>query len=210
MIVKPGQTCAEVIEAKRAEHGNEIPIPYGAIPPLDSIVELLRYVGEDPERDGLKDTPARVLKAFAQLTVGYHQKPDEILATQFVEPCDEMIVVRDVPFWSLCEHHMLPFQGKATVAYIPRHGKVVGLSKLARLVQCFSKRLQIQERLTTQVVEALEQHVSPDAACVITANHTCMQMRGVQSAGELVTSKLGGLFKTDASARAEFMAHAQR
>lgn len=173
--------------------------------PLDAVRLLLRQIGEDPTREGLEETPARVVKALGELTAGYAQDPAEILATQFTEACDEMVVVRDIPFFSLCEHHILPFSGKATVAYIPK-GKIVGLSKIPRLVQCFAQRLQVQERLTNQITDAIAEHLGAEgAACVITASHTCMQMRGVRSHGQMTTSCLRGVFRTDPVARSEFL-----
>ena len=174
--------------------------------PEDAVVRLLEYIGEDPKRDGLLDTPRRVVKALAEMTAGYREEPAEILSTTFEADCDEMVVVTDIPFHSMCEHHMMPFSGTATVAYIPGE-RVVGLSKIPRLVRCFARRLQLQERLTDQVAGAIMRHLNPiGAACVIRASHTCMHARGVQSGGSMVTSALAGAFLDKPEARAEFMA----
>lgn len=171
----------------------------------EAVKTLIRHVGENADREGLQETPRRLANALYELTSGYGESPEKILHTSFSEPCDEMIVVRDVPFWSLCEHHMLPFNGIATVAYIPSD-KVVGLSKIPRLVNCFARRLQIQERLTQQITGAMMEHVNAiGAGCVIKASHTCMQMRGVKSSGEMVTSCLRGVMMEDARCRAEFL-----
>lgn len=175
--------------------------------PTDAVVRLLEHIGEDPTRDGLLDTPRRVVKAWRELTVGYTMDPAEILATTFDVTCDEMITVRRVPFSSLCEHHILPFHGHATVAYIPSPGgRIVGLSKLARLVDCYARRLQVQERLTAQIADAIDEHLQPiGVGVIVTASHTCMSMRGIGKPGEMVTSKLTGALRNDAAARAEFM-----
>ena len=189
---------------------NESPVTWWDKPaPTDAVRDLLAYVGEDPSREGLIDTPRRVVKALRELTSGYRDDPADILATTFAADCDEMVVVRTIPFYSLCEHHMLPFHGTATVGYIPTD-RVVGLSKIARLVNCFGRRLQIQEQMTRQVVDAIMKHVDPvGAACVIKATHTCMAMRGIRSDGETVTSALAGAFLDKPEARAEFMSLAR-
>lgn len=180
--------------------------------PEDAVRRLLQYVGEDPERDGLADTPRRVTKAWREMTTGYNQDPASILSVQFAQDADHyggIIALRRVPFSSLCEHHVLPFTGYADVAYIPgESGRIVGLSKLARLVDIYARRLQVQERLTVQIVEALQAHLEPAAAaCVIRADHTCMSLRGVtKTAGGMVTSEMRGLFMDDPRARAELMA----
>jgi GTP cyclohydrolase I len=175
--------------------------------PTDAIIRLLQHIGEDPNRDGLIDTPKRVVKSLSELTNGYDLDPAEILSTTFDVTCDEMICVRKIPFSSLCEHHMLPFHGTATLAYIPAPGgRVVGLSKLARLVDCFARRLQVQERMTSQIAEAIEEHLQPlGVGVIISASHTCMSMRGIAKPGEMVTSKLIGALRTESAARAEFM-----
>lgn len=173
----------------------------------DLISGMLAAIGEDPQRDGLKDTPARVAKSWAELYGGYRKSPKEILSRVFEQQFDEMIIVKDIEFFSMCEHHMLPFFGKAHVAYIPQNGKVVGLSKIARLVECFARRLQLQERLTAQVGQAIVEHLSPlGVAVIVEAKHTCMMMRGVtKQSSAMVTSYLNGLLKTDSASRAEFL-----
>jgi len=168
---------------------------------------LLEEIGESPERDGLIDTPKRVRKSLGFLTQGYQQDPHTVLGTAiFEEEYDEMVVVKDIEFYSLCEHHMLPFFGTAHVAYIP-NGRIVGLSKLPRLVDVFAKRLQVQERLTTQIAETLQEILEPQGVgVVIEASHLCMMMRGVQKqSSATVTSCLLGRFKDDEKTRAEFL-----
>lgn len=172
------------------------------------IIQLLHAIGEDPSRDGLKDTPARVVKAFSEMCSGYTENPGLILERQFEVSHDEMIVLRGIEFVSLCEHHMLPFLGHATVGYIPADkGKVVGLSKLARLVLCYAKRLQVQERLTNEIADALDKHLSPDGCgVIITATHSCMSCRGVkQPNAEMITSSMRGAFRNNSSTRSEFL-----
>lgn len=156
----------------------------------DTVVRQLEFIGQDPKREGLLKTPGRYLKALKELTEGYGMDPKAILGTVFSEACDEMVVVRDIPFWSLCEHHLLPFQGHATVGYIP-DGKVVGLSKLARLVHAHARRLQVQERMTHDIAGDIEAHLSPQGVgVVVRASHTCMAMRGVRTPAEMLTSSL--------------------
>lgn len=173
----------------------------------DAVRTLLRYIREDPERDGLLDTPNRVVKALAEMTEGLHQDPAVILARRFELQHDEMILVKDIPFTSVCEHHLLPFTGKAAVAYVPDGHQVVGLSKLARLVLCFAKRPQVQERMTGQIADAVVEHLKPlGAACIIKAEHNCLSCRGARLPGvNFVTSALRGVLKTDPAARAELM-----
>lgn len=171
----------------------------------DAVVRLLQFMGEDPEREGLLKTPARVARALTEMTRGYQQDPRKILSAQFNVGCDEMVVVRDIPFYSLCEHHLLPFHGTVTVGYIP--GKtVVGLSKLARLVECYAARLQVQERMTEQIAQAMQKHLGAEgSACVVEAVHLCMGMRGVRSGGATITSCLLGHMRSDGQARSEFL-----
>lgn len=169
---------------------------------------MLTLIDPKPRREGLKDTPKRVVKSWKELYGGYAKDPAEILSTVFEEgTCDEMVVLKDIEFSSTCEHHLLPFIGKAHVGYVP-NGKVVGLSKLARLVDCFAKRLQIQEQMTEQVAGAIETHLAPrGVAVVIEAHHQCMSCRGVGKKGTtMVTSSLRGVFRDDRAARAEFFA----
>jgi GTP cyclohydrolase I len=171
-----------------------------------AIVEgLLKFIGEDPKREGLLETPRRVLRSFQELTSGYKQDPGDILSKTFKDSCNEMVVVRDIQFWSLCEHHMLPFRGSVTVGYIP-NGKIVGLSKISRLVQCFASRLQVQERMTQQIANNMMEHLKPQGVGVIvSAHHSCMEMRGVKTSGEMMTSCLLGTF-LDSATRSEFLA----
>jgi len=171
------------------------------------IVELLRKIGEDPEREGLKKTPARVEKSLRFLTRGYHQDAKEVLNGAFyTEPYEEMVLVKDIDLASLCEHHMLPFYGRCHVAYLPEK-KVVGISKIARLVEMFSCRLQVQERLTSQIAAAIVEHLQPQGVAVlIEARHLCMTIRGVQKKDSLaVTRAMLGKFKDDPRLRMEFM-----
>lgn len=171
-----------------------------------AVREILLAVGENPDREGLLKTPSRVAKSYAELMSGLQIDPREHLKTVFNERYDEVVLLRDIEFHSLCEHHLLPFTGRAHVAYLP-DGKVVGLSKLARLVEGYARRPQVQERLTTQIADALMEELNPiGAACVIEATHTCMTIRGVQKPGSLmVTSALRGIFKENPSSRAEIL-----
>ena len=185
-----------------------------AAPPVDveriaaAVREILAAIGEDPERDGLKDTPARVARMYAETCAGLHEDPARHLKVTFDADHDEMILVREIPFYSMCEHHLVPFFGHAHVAYIPSaSGRITGLSKLARLVDGYAKRPQVQERLTTQVAQAMESALEPRGiVVVIEAEHLCMGMRGVRKPGSTtVTSAVRGIFRTDPSARAEAM-----
>ncbi len=168
--------------------------------------EVLLAIGEDPDRDGLRDTPARVARMFAETCSGLHTDPRSHLKVTFDADHDEMIMVRDIPMYSQCEHHLIPFIGVAHVAYIPNEdGRITGLSKLARLVDGYAKRPQVQERLTTQVADAIDEVLRPRGVLVvIEAEHLCMAMRGVRKPGaSTVTSAVRGLFRTDPAARAE-------
>ena len=170
------------------------------------MVEILQYIGEDPEREGLQRTPERVGKALQFLTQGYKQDPEAILrAALFEEDYRQMVVVKDITFYSLCEHHLLPFFGKVHVAYIP-NGKITGLSKIARVVDVFARRLQVQERLTTQIKECIQQTLNPlGVMVVVEAEHLCMQMRGVQKQNSVTTtSDFTGAFNRPET-REEFM-----
>lgn len=174
--------------------------------------ELLQKVGENPDREGLKRTPLRVAKAMDFLTSGYAMSVDDVIRNAvFEEDCNEMVVVRDIEFYSLCEHHMLPFFGHAHVGYLP-NGRVVGLSKIARVVDVFARRLQVQERLTKQVADSLMGALQPfGVAVVIEASHTCMMMRGVQKQNSTtISSAMRGTFGEDARTRSEFMAFLRR
>jgi GTP cyclohydrolase I len=170
----------------------------------EAVRQLLRHIGENPEREGLKRTPQRVVRALKEMTSGYAMNPKEILSTTFSDPCDEMVVVRDIRFWSLCEHHMLPFHGIATVGYLPKE-RIIGLSKIGRLVHCFARRLQVQERLTQEIANALMENLKPSGVGVIVkATHLCMEMRGVKTPAEMLTSCLLGQFR-ELSTRSEFL-----
>jgi len=171
-----------------------------------AVREILLAVGENPDREGLVRTPTRVARAYAELMAGLADDPRRHLKTVFHERYDEVVLLRDIEFHSLCEHHLLPFTGRAHVAYLPG-GKVVGLSKLARLVEGYARRPQVQERLTTQIADALMEELTPaGAACVIEATHTCMTMRGIKKHGStMVTSALRGIFKDNASSRHEIL-----
>ncbi len=174
----------------------------------DAVRILLRHIGEDPERDGLKRTPLRVVKALEFLTAGYHKDPKQAIngALFSEEDYQEMILCKDLDFYSLCEHHMLPFIGKAHVAYLPNK-RIVGLSKLARMVEIYARRLQIQERLTTQIAQTLMEEIEPlGVAVVLEAEHLCMRMRGVEKQNSWVTtSAMLGVFRTHVETRQEFM-----
>src|ERR1700689_4321227 len=171
-----------------------------------AVREILLAIGEDPDREGLMKTPNRVARSYGELMAGLQIEPRKYLRTVFHEPYDEIVLLRDIEFCSLCEHHLLPFTGRAHVAYLP-DGKVVGLSKLARLVDGFARRPQVQERLTTQIADAVMEELHPQgAACVVEAVHTCMTIRGVRKPGSvMVTSALRGIFKDSPSSRAEVL-----
>ncbi|MEK6815022.1 MAG: GTP cyclohydrolase I FolE [Nitrospirota bacterium] len=173
----------------------------------EAITEILSLVGEDPGREGLVKTPERVEKAYRFFTSGYGKSvKEEVNGALFSVEYDEMIIVNDIDFYSLCEHHLLPFFGRCHVAYVP-NGKVLGLSKIPRLVEIFSRRLQVQERLTTQIAEAIQETVNPlGTAVVMEGQHLCMMMRGVEKQNtEAVTSAMLGVFRTDSKARTEFL-----
>ena len=174
--------------------------------------EMLRRVGEDPMRDGLLRTPERMEKSMEFLTLGYKQTVSDILHNALFDvDYDEMVIVKDIEFYSLCEHHLLPFYGKAHVAYVP-NGKVIGLSKIARLIDVFARRLQVQERLTRQVSDAIEEAIKPQGVAVILeAQHLCMMMRGIEKQhSHTVTSAMLGVFKTQQQTRNEFLSLIRR
>ncbi|CAB4787998.1 unannotated protein [freshwater metagenome] len=173
-----------------------------------AVREILEAVGEDPDRDGLVRTPERVAKMYGEVLAGLHEDPAEHLSVTFEAGHDEMVMVKDIPIYSLCEHHLVPFHGHAHIAYIPgADGRITGLSKLARVVDGFARRPQVQERLTTQVADALALALNPRGVLVvIEAEHLCMGMRGVRKPGAItVTSAVRGIFKENASTRAEAM-----
>ncbi|MGD1035550.1 MAG: GTP cyclohydrolase I FolE [Candidatus Dormibacteria bacterium] len=183
------------------------PRPLPADPVAGLARELLAELGEDPDREALLRTPARVAESLRFLTQGYGiDVKDVVRDAVYAEPYEEMVLVRDIEVYSLCEHHLLPFYGRAHIAYMPR-GRIVGLSKLPRVVDVFARRLQVQERLTTQIAEALDEALSPyGVAVVIEAFHLCMMMRGVQKQNsQTVTSSLTGVFRNDPKTRSEFL-----
>jgi GTP cyclohydrolase I len=179
------------------------------LPRIEAAVrEILFAIGEDPDRDGLLNTPNRVARMYAEICAGLHEDPDQHLQVTFDAGHDEMVMVRDIPLYSLCEHHLVPFLGKAHVAYIPgADGRITGLSKLARLVDAYAKRPQVQERLTAQVADEIERTLKPRGVLVVVeAEHLCMSMRGVRKAGSsTVTSAVRGLFRENAATRSEAM-----
>ncbi len=174
--------------------------------PTENIRRIIQFIGEDPEREGLKDTPTRVIKSYEKLFGGYKQNPADIIKVFKDDTCDEMVLVKDIEFFSFCEHHILPFFGKAHIAYIPK-GKVIGISKLVRILEMYSRRLQIQERICQQITIALQNNLQPlGVACVLEAQHFCMTARGVEKQHSImVTSSLTGVFKKDSQTRNEFM-----
>lgn len=178
----------------------------------EAVRDILRSVGEDPEREGLRGTPERVRRMYEELLAGYSVDPIALVNDALFEvKYDEMVIVRDIEFYSLCEHHLLPFVGHAHVAYVPR-GKIIGLSKIPRVVDMFARRLQVQERLTRQIADLLTEVLHPQGvAVVLEAVHLCSMMRGVKKANaRMVTSAMGGVFKRDPRTRAEFLEHIQR
>jgi GTP cyclohydrolase IA len=195
-IVKPIRSSAEpypAVDLERIEH---------------AVREILIAIGEDPERDGLQNTPGRVARMYAEVFSGLREQPDQHLQVMFEANHDEMVMVRDIAMTSMCEHHLVPFIGKAHLAYIPNDdGRVTGLSKLARLVDSYAKRPQVQERLTSQIADELEQTLQPKGVLVIIeAEHLCMSMRGVRKPGATtVTSAVRGLFRSNQATRFEAM-----
>ncbi|MCH8346263.1 MAG: GTP cyclohydrolase I FolE [Chloroflexi bacterium] len=173
----------------------------------DAVSRIIEAIGEDPSREGLIDTPRRIAEMYEELFVGLHQDPREVLSTSFQEPHREMVILKNIPFYSLCEHHFLPFHGQAHVGYVPK-GRIVGASKIARVVDILAHRPQLQERLTGQVADAITEGLSPDGvAVVIEAEHLCITMRGVQKPGTtLITSATRGAFRRRAVTRSEFLA----
>jgi len=176
----------------------------------EAVLSIIEAIGEDPKRQGLVGTPSRIAEMYAELFMGIDLDPKEELTVSFEEGHHEMVILRDIPFYSLCEHHLLPFYGVVHIGYIPK-GSVVGASKLARVVEILSKRPQLQERLTTQIAETIVEALQPDGvAVVIQAEHMCMTIRGVKKPGSnVITSATRGLFRTKAATRSEFMSLVQ-
>jgi GTP cyclohydrolase I len=177
-----------------------------------AVREILDEIGEDPDREGLLGTPARVHRMYTELTAGYHVDPARLInGAIFEEDYSEMVVVKDIPFYSLCEHHLLPFFGSAAVAYIPR-GRLIGLSKIPRVVEMYARRLQVQERLTQEIADFLQDNLQPQGVgVVLEATHLCASMRGVRKPGTVMTtSAVLGLFRSRDKTRAEFLAHLER
>lgn len=190
-----------------SDDSSSTPQPHVDLPRIERAVrEILLAVGEDPDRDGLLETPARVARMYAELFGGLHQDPREHVQKFFQEPYDEVVLVRDISFNSMCEHHLLPFSGTAHIGYIPR-GKVIGLSKLARVVEVVSRRPQVQERMTQEIAQLLEEELdAKGVAVVLEASHSCMTIRGIRKPGSLcVTSALKGLFRENQATRGEVM-----
>jgi GTP cyclohydrolase IA len=178
----------------------------------EAVRAILRNIGEDPDREGLLQTPARVAKTYAELTAGYRVDPAALINDAiFSVDYDEMVLVKDIDFYSMCEHHMLPFMGRVHVAYIP-DGKVIGLSKIPRIVEMFARRLQVQERMTVQIADFIDEALRPLGVAVIAEGvHMCAVMRGVKKANtKMITSSMRGVFRTDSKTRAEFMGHVDR
>lgn len=170
--------------------------------------EIIKAIGDDPDREGLRDTPQRLAEMYAELFQGIHMDAGEVLSTGFSAGHHEMVIVRDIPFYSMCEHHFLPFYGMVDIGYIPdAHGRVVGISKLARVVEIFSRRLQLQERMTKQIADVIMDSLKPQGvAVVIQAEHLCMTMRGIKKPGSnVVTSAMRGIFEKRSVTRAEFL-----
>jgi len=213
-VVKTLEDRSETTDATFSSAADRAPAVSRAMPrPSQQEAEaavrtLLRWAGDDPDREGLRDTPRRVVKAYREFFAGYAENPEDILSRVFeeVENYDDLVLVRDIPFSSHCEHHMVPFVGKAHVAYYPTGG-VVGLSKLARLVDVYARRLQTQESMTAQIADAIATHLNPrGVAVMLEAEHMCMSMRGVQKQNSItVTSSMLGVFRDDARTRHEFL-----
>jgi GTP cyclohydrolase IA len=201
---------AEAIEGSRGRPGGVIPVSNERVE--EAVRQILVEIGEDPDREGLARTPERVHRMYAELTAGYHVDPDRLLNDAiFAVDYSEMVVVKDIPFYSLCEHHLLPFFGTAAVAYIPR-GRVIGLSKIPRIVEMYARRLQVQERMTQQIADFLMERLAPQGVgVVLEATHLCSVMRGVRKSGTVMTtSPVQGLFRSRDRTRQEFLAHLER
>jgi len=203
----------DIVGARGREHAGDALDENGDNGRVEAAVRrILEEIGEDPDRQGLLGTPERVHRMYTELTAGYHVDPDRLINNAvFDVDYSEMVIVKDIPFYSLCEHHLLPFFGSAAVAYIPR-GRVIGLSKIPRVVEMYARRLQVQERLTQQVAEFLQDRLAPQGVgVVIEATHLCAVMRGVRKPGTIMTtSSVLGLFRTRDRTRAEFLDHLAR
>jgi GTP cyclohydrolase I len=188
---------------KRAKDANDIT----AKEATDAVRILLQYAGENPLRDGLLKTPDRFCRALLEMTEGYQMRPEEILSTTFDAQSDEMVILKDIEYTSTCEHHLLSFTGKAHIAYFPSNGKIVGLSKLARIVDVYARRLQVQERLTHQIASAIDTFLQPQGVAVVLEGvHSCMCVRGVRKTNAtMITSRMLGEFRTSLASRNEFM-----
>ncbi len=200
------QVTTEAWRVEAEGHGRLAPAPVDHARIEAAVREILLAVGEDPDREGLQETPGRVARMYAELFAGLHTDPRVVLQKTFTQKYDEMVLQRDITFESVCEHHLLPFVGKAHVAYLP-NGKIVGLSKLARVVEIVSRRPQVQERMTEEIADLLMQELEPKGVGVILeAAHTCMTIRGIRKPGSIcTTSAMRGAFKANASTRAELM-----
>ena len=205
-----GEDDFELTAADIAGNGRE---PSTGHEPVEAAVrQILVETGEDPDREGLRETPSRVRRMYAELTAGYHVDPERLVNNAIFEvDYSEMVVVKDIPFYSLCEHHLLPFFGQAAVAYIPE-GRVIGLSKIPRIVEMYARRLQVQERMTKQIADFLMERLQPrGVGVVVEASHLCAVMRGVRKPGTIMTtSHVLGLFRSADRTRAEFFAHLER
>ncbi len=199
-LAEPNDACCSIAQSAAAAHDVDLPALE------DAVRKILAAVGENPEREGLLDTPKRVAKMYAEMFSGLRADPARHLRVTFPETYDELVLVRDIAFTSMCEHHLLPFSGRAHVGYLP-NGKVTGLSKLARVVDEVARRPQVQERMTQQIADLMESELgTAGAVVVVQAEHSCMSIRGVRKPGsETVTSAVRGVFKTSASSRAEVM-----
>ena len=199
-LILPGQGK---LEGMRFESNEQIE---------EAVRSILGNIGEDPDREGLLNTPSRVAKMYAELTAGYRVDPEALINDAvFSVDYDEMVMVKDIDFYSLCEHHMLPFMGRVHVAYIPK-GKVIGLSKIPRIVEMFARRLQVQERMTVQIADFIDDALKPMGVAVVAEGvHMCSVMRGVKKANaKMITSAMRGVFRSDPKTRAEFMGHVDR
>jgi GTP cyclohydrolase I len=208
--VGEAELMADLERARPIQGAGKLDIPAG--PVEDAVREILMEIGEDPDRQGLVGTPDRVHRMYAELTAGYHVDPERLVNGAIYDIAySEMVVVKDIPFYSLCEHHLLPFFGQAAVAYIPK-GKVIGLSKIPRVVEMFARRLQVQERLTQQIADFINDRLAPQGVgVVIEATHLCAVMRGIRKPGTIMTtSSVLGLFRTRDRTRAEFFSHLDR